>query len=174
MCERGERFHECAGAGRARIPDVANPVVVLELVSVSNVRDVCSLRVAPDQERFVSSNAESLAEAYVIEEAVPRALRVDDVLVGFVMLYDSPGPSLDIWRLMIDAEHQGRGWGRAAVLAVVDYARGRPQTQALTVGAEAGEGGPAGFYERLGFQPTGEVRHDTEIRYELPIDRLPA
>jgi diamine N-acetyltransferase len=149
---------------------VAEPVLILEPVSRSNVRQVCSLRVAPHQEPFVSPNAESLAEAYVVAEAVPRALRVDDALVGFVMLYDSPGePALEVWRLMLDAQHQGRGFGRAAVEAVLAYARARPQTRVLTVGAEEGKGGPAGFYERLGFRRTGEVRHGSEIRYELPI-----
>jgi diamine N-acetyltransferase len=150
------------------------PVVSLEPVSRSNVRDICSLRVAPHQERFVSTNAESLAEAYVTAEAIPRAAQVEDRLVGFVMLYDSPREQfVDLWRLMIDVSEQGRGFGRAAVLAVLAYARQRPQTKLLTVGAEDGEGGPAGFYERLGFQQTGEVRGGTEIRYELPITKAP-
>jgi diamine N-acetyltransferase len=149
---------------------VSDTLLTLEPVSQSNVREICSLRVAPHQERLVSTNAESLAEAYVVAEAVPRGVRVDDVLVGFVMLYDSPGePSLDLWRLMIDADYQGRGFGRQTVLAVVDYARHRPRTRVLTVGAEHGEGGPAPFYERLGFRRTGELRHGTEIRYELLI-----
>jgi diamine N-acetyltransferase len=147
------------------------PVVSLEDVSRSNIREICALRVAPNQERFVSSNAESLAEAYVIAEAVPRAIRASDALVGFVMLYDSPMETfLDLWRLMIDVKHQGRGFGRAAVMAVLDYARDRPNTNVVTVGAEEGVGSPAGFYERLGFHQTGEIRNDTERRYAFLLN----
>jgi len=149
---------------------MSDPLVRLESVTRSNVRDICALRVAPHQEIFVSSNAESLAEAYVVTEAVPRAVLAGDTLVGFLMLYDEAGqPFVDLWRLMIGADHQGRGFGRSAVLAVVDYARHRPNTTLVTVGAEEGEGGPAGFYERLGFRRTGELRHGYEIRLELPL-----
>ena len=32
-----------------------------------------------------------------------------------------------------------------------------------------GEGGPAGFYARLGFVPTGEVDGDGEVIVRLPL-----
>jgi diamine N-acetyltransferase len=61
-----------------------------------------------------------------------------------------------IWRLMIAADEQGRGYGRFAVDAVAREARRRGQSR-ITVLWIPGEGGPEQFYLRLGFRPTGEV-----------------
>nr|WP_245603496.1 GNAT family N-acetyltransferase [Salinispora cortesiana] len=53
------------------------------------------------------------------------------------------------------AEAQGRGYGRFAVDAVCQEVRARRGDRAY-VTWEPGAGGPAGFYLRLGFRPTGE------------------
>ncbi len=146
-------------------------VVRLEPVTVKNVREVCALRVAPAQEQFVTANAVSLAEAQFYEHAWFRAAYAgDDELVGFVMLWDSiSDPGYMLWRLMIDERHQGRGYGRQVVLAVIDYVRTRPGATSLAVGARAGEGGPASFYESLGFVATGEVIEGNEYIYRLSL-----
>jgi diamine N-acetyltransferase len=60
-----------------------------------------------------------------------------------------------LWRLNIAADEQGQGYGRFAVNAVAQEARRRGHTR-ITVLWERGEGGPEGFYLRLGFRPTGE------------------
>jgi diamine N-acetyltransferase len=61
-----------------------------------------------------------------------------------------------IWRLNIAGGEQGRGYGRFAVEAVAAEAR-RRGVQRITVLWVAGDGGPEGFYRRLGFAPTGQV-----------------
>jgi len=119
----------------------------------------------------VSSNAESLAEAQFQEHSWCRAVYADEELVGFVMLYDDPtgAPVYSIWRLMIDERFQRRGFGRQVVQCVIEYVRSRPGASFLHVGATLGDGGPAPFYESLGFVPTGEVREDGEARYRLSL-----
>lgn len=151
--------------------------VHLEPVTAVTVRDVCDLRVDPSQERFVASNAVSLAEAQFHPQAWCRAVYDDDdeQLVGFVMLHD-PGddppedsPGWMIWRLMIDARFQGRGLGRQAVQAVLDHVRATSGGALLRVGAHQGEGGPQAFYESLGFVPTGEMIDGEEVLLSLPL-----
>jgi diamine N-acetyltransferase len=142
----------------------------LEPVTQENVRAVCDLRVAPAQESFVTPNAVSLAEAYVYPEAWCRAVYSGDELVGFVMLHDVPtGPGYMLWRLMIDARFQGRGFGRQVVDLVAGHVRTRPGATVLNVGAHRGEGGPGPFYESLGFRPTGEIIDGEEDVYALPL-----
>lgn len=121
------------------------------------VRPVIALRVAPAQERFVASNAVSLAEAYAAPEARPFAILLDEVPVGFVMLEADEQGEYGIWRMMIDAAHQGRGLGRLALDRVVEHVRPLAAHRRLFVTCVPGEGGPLGFYTRYGFVPTGEV-----------------
>jgi diamine N-acetyltransferase len=149
---------------------MSEPPVRLEPVTTVNVLAVCDLRVAPEQESFVAPNAVSLAEASVHDSAWCRAVYAGDDLVGFVMLHDAPtGPGYMLWRLMIDARFQGKGFGRQVVARVVDHVRTRPGATALSVGAHRGVGGPGPFYESLGFVATGEVIDGDEDVYALQL-----
>lgn len=137
----------------------------LERITPENLEAALALSVRPDQEHLVESVAESLAEAYVWPDyAWPRLIYDGDKLVGFAMAFlDIPwGPDHDVddlrsglWRLNIAADAQGRGYGRFAVDAVCREIRARGGDRAY-VTWEPGVGGPAGFYLRLGFRPTGE------------------
>src|SRR5690349_4053424 len=99
--------------------------VELRPITVENFRAVTKLAVLPEQSDFVAPNALSIAETYVYPEAEPRAVYADDELVGFVLFHpvdkDKPAEGHCIARLMIDHRFQGRGLGRAALEAAVDW-----------------------------------------------------
>lgn len=134
----------------------------IETISPDNVIQACQLAVKPEQERYVTSVAISLAEAYANQQvAWPRVIYGGGNLVGFVMGGFDPDSDIDvfrcgIWRLNVAAEHQGRGYGRFGVQAVIDEARRRGERR-VTVLWKPGEHSPEQFYLRLGFRPTGQV-----------------
>lgn len=136
----------------------------LRAVSPENVVHACRLAVKAHQKRFVAPVAESLAEAYAQPGAAwPRLVYRGDELLGFVMgAFDRDSPiwffRSGIWRLNVAAEAQRGGVGRFAVEAVLSEARRRGFNEA-TVLWKPGKGGPAPFYERMGFKPTGEQFH---------------
>jgi diamine N-acetyltransferase len=144
--------------------------VSLREVTAETVRTVCALSVAPDQRHFVATNAESIAEAYFSPEAWFRAVYAGDAPVGFVMLSDDPAkPEYFLWRFMISAEHQGKGYGRRALELLVEHVKGRPGARELLTSYVPGDGSPVGFYRGLGFEPTGEVE-DGEVVMRLRLD----
>jgi diamine N-acetyltransferase len=136
-----------------------------------------ALRVAPAQQRFVGTVAGALADAVVIPEgnAWYRAVFAAHEPVGFVMLSwnvtpDPPriiGPWF-LWKLLIDERHQGRGHGREAVLLVAEIVRANGAKELLT-SCVPGDGGPEGFYNRLGFVPTGDVDGNGEVILALKL-----
>ena len=143
----------------------------------ANREAVLGVRVAPAQEQFVSSVSASLAEAADYPHANPwyRAVFDGDEAVGFVMLswnVEPQPPEINgpwfLWKLLIDQGHQGRGHGREVVSKVADLVRAEGATELLT-SYVPGEGGPGGFYERLGFVSTGEVDPDGEIVMRLAL-----
>ena len=93
-----------AGAGRARV----------RLADVDDqLRDAClALRVRDDQALLVATNEKSLRQAKADPSLVPRALLEGDEVVGFVMYQRRPDGAAYVWRVMVDAKHQGRGLGR--------------------------------------------------------------
>jgi diamine N-acetyltransferase len=52
--------------------------------------------------------------------------------------------------------------------------RSPTRTGRLLTSYTVGDGGPAGFYERLGFVPTGEFDENGEVILCLPLSRASA
>jgi diamine N-acetyltransferase len=149
-------------------------VVSLRPLTESNRRAVEALRVAPSQERFVSSVADSLREAadHPGAHAMYWAVYAGDTPVGFVMIADEvEGAEYTphyLWKLLIDERHQRQGLGTATLDLIVQYFRDRPGVETLTTSAGQGEGSPIAFYERYGFERTGEVS-DGEVVLQLRL-----
>jgi diamine N-acetyltransferase len=145
-------------AVREEAPGTAARVHLRE-VTRENLGAVLKLEVAPDQQRFVATNAVSIAQAYFHRDvAWFRAIYADDVPVGFVMLEDRPDESrYHLWRFMVDRRFQGRGYGARALDALMAHVRTRPGASELRLSCVPGDGGPGPFYEKLGFSYTGEV-----------------
>ena len=110
---------------------------------------------------------------------VQGSIRFDgQELVGFVMISDhitDPGDDLVgpyyLWRLLIDAASQGRGYGAATIDAVVAYLRTRPGADILWTSCAKGDGGPLPFYLRCGFVQAGDVQwDDDEPEHLLRLD----
>jgi diamine N-acetyltransferase len=132
--------------------------ITLRTITKDNLHDILRLHVAPHQERFVASNAVSLAEAH-FEPDLPwfRAIYADDVPVGFLMLeYDRADETYNLWRFMIDAQYQGFGYGRKALELLFGHVKTLPGATVLYTHCVPAEGGPCPFYEKMGFVYTGE------------------
>ena len=132
--------------------------VELREVTKETIWAVMGVEVAEDQQHLVAPTAMSIAEAYFEPKAWFRAIYADDQPVGFIMLFDDPdAPKYYLWRLLIGADHQRKGYGRAAVGHLIDYVRTRPGATELRVSWVPGPGSPEPFYLDLGFEPTGEM-----------------
>ena len=161
------------------MPSASVPTVTITLreITEDNAEAVLALRTTPDQERFVSTVAASLAEAEEYPHGNPwfRAVYAADEPVGFVMLswdVDPQPPEINgpwfLWKLLIDHRYQGRGYGREVVRQIIDLVRREGATELLTSHVP-GEGGPAGFYARLGFVPRGDLDPEGEVILRRPL-----
>lgn len=158
---------------------VAAVTVTLREVTETNLDSVLKVHTTSSQERFVSTVADSIAEAAANPHANPwyRAIYVNRDPVGFVMLsWDVPpqpphiiGPWF-LWKLLIDSRYQRLGYGQEALRLVVELVRAQGATELLT-SYVPGVGGPADFYARLGFVPRGDVDPDGEIVMRLDLAR---
>lgn len=143
--------------------------VTLRELTGETVRAICDLEVAPEQRGYVAPNAVSIAQAYFEPKAWFRAVYAGETPVGFVMLeLDTAAREYFLWRFMIAAEHQRRGYGRQALDLVVDHVRRLPGATKLVSSFVPGEHGPRGFYLGYGFVETGEV-HGGERVIELAL-----
>lgn len=151
--------------------------ISLRKIDDRNRAAVLALSVAPEQEQYVGSVSSALEDADDYPHAHPwyRAIYVEEIPVGFVMISwdvipDPPeiiGPWF-LWKLLIDARYQQRGYGRATVDLIAELVRAEGGTVLLTSYTE-GENEPWPFYERLGFRPTGERDVNNEVILALSL-----
>lgn len=162
------------GAADTTRKTVASRVALRE-VTPENLQAVLALNVEESQRPFVASNVKSIAEAHFHPEAWFRAIYAGEQPVGFLMLHDEslhPNPRRSgyyfLWRLMIDASYQSRGFARRAVELLCEHVRTRPHAHELITSCRRGVGSPEGFYLKLGFHPTGQEDHgEVELRLSL-------
>lgn len=139
-------------------------VVSLREITSETLRSILRLKVSPQQEQFVADNATSIAQAHFEPKSWFRAIYADETPVGFVMLYDNTEkPEYFLWRYMIDSRYQRLGFGRQALLQVIDVVRGRPGATEMLLSYVPAEGSPEPFYAGLGFVNTGDVEDGENV-----------
>lgn len=124
----------------------------------------------PEGERYVASNAYSLAQAWLYRDAgdvYPFAIYHDETPVGFMMLdEDAEERYLVLWRVMFPVEHQNKGYGTRAVRKIVQLAKESGKYDFMILTCAPGNAIARHVYEKLGFQPTGEISNG-EDEYKL-------
>ena len=152
-----------------------------DIVTEADKAAVLKLERGPGQDRYLGSMDSHFEDAIADAIACPRYWSVHDgdQLVGFVMISDDiPAETLAanddivgpyfLWRLLIDAQQQGHGYGAAAVRLLADQVRAEGAAE-LLVSYVPGEGDPEGFYRRLGFEPTGDLDPSGEVIMRLTL-----
>lgn len=148
-------------------------MIHFEKVCDDNVWKIIKLTVNESQENFVATNTQSIIEAYTTitsgHVALPFGIYDDKTLVGFVMFgYGTTGdedePSVAdgnycLWRFMIDRNHQGRGLGRAALAAALEYLRSEPcgHAEYCWLSYEPENTVAKALYGSAGFRENGEI-----------------
>jgi len=152
------------------LPDpTRDSTITLREITADTVRAICKLQVNEPQNQFVAPNSISIAQAYFEKKAWFRSMYADETPVGFVMLYDdSEKPEYFLWRFMVDARYQGMGFGRQAIVLLIDHVRTRPKAADLMTSVIQKPGGPQEFYQKQGFVLTGEYEEgEALLRYDI-------
>ena len=132
-------------------------MVQLKPVTGDNLDEVLALKVHESQKGYVSTAAESLAQAYVYSgTAFPFAVYDGRDVVGFIMMgYYEAKKYYTLWKLLISRNYQHRGYGKAALQQGVRYLKDRFHVTEIYTGVIPGNSVAKGLYESLGFRETG-------------------
>ena len=137
-------------------------------ITADNVNALLKLAVAPWQQQFIAPVPRSLAQAAYQPASRALALYDGEQPVGMMLLMDmrldkaKPAQQLFVWRLMVDARHQGRGIGRRAMQWVADEAR-RLGLASVGLSHAIEEGNAGAFYVKLGYAYTGVIDDDEQV-----------
>jgi diamine N-acetyltransferase len=141
--------------------------IKLKDVTAKNWRAVARLELAPDQRNLVAGNLHSIAESKFDPDARPRAVYAGNEPVGFLM-YDASDQEALIYRFMIDRRHQGKGYGRAALVLAIKEIKALPNVGKISISYMPDNKVAKAFYASLGFKEIG-VDEDGEMMAELAL-----
>ncbi|MBR3415971.1 MAG: GNAT family N-acetyltransferase [Clostridia bacterium] len=149
-------------------------MIELKPITEANFIEAFNLKLAPGQEEYVSHPIRSLAQAYVYrDQCRPFGIYADGEMVGYVMvIYDYDVPEYDIWHMMIDAAHQGRGYGGDALERVIEYVKTKPfgDSDRIALTCNRNNSVARKLYESRGFRATG-VEDEDEIELVMTAEK---
>ena len=150
--------------------------VVLEPIDRGNFLKLFNMQLRPEQTTFVTPPRWTLARCYVRLfgdnfEHLPHLIRAGDEVVGYTTTACDPDSADNYWidDIMIAAELQGKGYGRAAVVEVIKMIVARyPRCRAVQLTCFHANTNAEALYRSVGFEPTGGVDEEFgEPNYKL-------
>ncbi|MEO6590391.1 MAG: GNAT family N-acetyltransferase [Pyrinomonadaceae bacterium] len=132
--------------------------VSLREITRENFKECINLKTTDDQKIFVAPNVTSIAQSKIYPTVTPFAVYSDEILVGFVMFgLDIEDNRYYLVRLMIDEKFQGRGYGKAATLEVIEKMKHIEHCSEIYLSFVPANTNAERLYKSVGFERTGEI-----------------
>ena len=150
--------------------------IILEPIDRSNFLKLFNMQLRPEQTTFVTPPRWTLARCYVrlfgdSFEHLPHLIRAGNEVVGYATTACDPDSADNYWidDIMIAAELQGKGYGRAAVVEAIKMIVARyPRCRAVQLTCFRSNTNAEALYRSVGFEPTGGVDEEFgEPNYRL-------
>lgn len=138
--------------------------ISLREIDTENFHQCLKLKVADGQKNYVADNAVSIAESKIFPYLIPLAVYLENEMVGFAMYGRDPETG-NFWlvRLMIDAQHQGKGYGKSATQAMIEKLNEEFDCREVYLSFVPENVRAEKMYSSLGFERTGETDDGGEI-----------
>ena len=136
-------------------------MIRLSEVTEENWTEAASLSVRDDQKSFLAPPIGILARGYVYRNCNGRVFVIenDSDIIGLALVREFTDEPLgyDLQQFMIDRKYQGKGYGSAALGAVLDELRKERHFDHVEVCVKKEARAALRIYEKLGFVDSGYV-----------------
>ena len=133
-------------------------MITLQTISKKNFEEIVTLHVSPAQKGLVSSNIESIAEAYILTDCHPFGIYADGVPVGFLMYcLDDDDSEYWLYRLMVDEKYQRQGYAESAMRLLLEIVKQDTTHHKIYLGVDLNGKAAPELYKKLGFRFDGRT-----------------
>ena len=136
-------------------------MITFREITKENYMEAIFLKLKPEQTSYVADNARSIAEAAYEEGVYIRGIYSEDTMIGFV-LYDY-APEIPGWsmsRFMIGDKYQGKGYGKRALEAFLNYIKETLKIKELYISVELDNIPALTMYRHIGFTDTKQIQYE--------------
>ena len=139
-------------------------MINLRDITKRNLISIIDLDVSEHQKDQVASNAVSIAQGHYSNSAWFKGIFNDDIAVGFVMLdLIIEENECFLWRFMIDKKYQGKGYGKIALIQVIDYVKSLKMFDEIKTSYVPTDNSAEGFYKNFGFIKSKKVIKEFDL-----------
>ncbi|GAB4509096.1 MAG: GNAT family N-acetyltransferase [Anaerolineae bacterium] len=144
--------------------------ITLQPITKDNWKQATKLKLEEHQTHFVAPNWYSILQTlYQDFESWAYGIYDGEGMVGFAMIgYDAEHAEHWIVRLMVDKDHQKKGYGRAAMHALIEMFRSKPDCNAIFISFEPDNIVAQKLYASLGFEDINRI-DEGELVYRLTL-----
>ena len=145
--------------------------IKLNRVTRDNWEEALKLQVKEEQSKFAPTVAVSLAKVYIKPdgpnvEYLPFAIYDSEQMIGFIMHAYEEQTSDMYWinGFIVDEKHQGKGYGRAAMVEMISWIRKNfNQCDEIRLTVYQDNKTAKKLYESLGFTKTTQMFGEEEV-----------
>jgi Acetyltransferases, including N-acetylases of ribosomal proteins len=140
--------------------------ITLKQIDSSNWMDAINLELTEKQEEFIAENWYSLLEANYEKNNYPFGIYKDDTMIGFCMYCLDHDYDVGRWvicRLMIDKNHQRKGYGSEALKLLFAKMKDAHGVSDIYISTDPNNKNAIKMYEKNGFAKTGEIVYDEAV-----------
>lgn len=150
-------------------------MIQLERITLANWEQAITLDIADDQRRFLETPSvlHAIAEVQFHPTFTAYAVCDEDTMVGFAIYGYLPEDTTKWWipLIIIDRRYQGKGYGRAAVKAMIDAVRTQaPNSREIALNYKADNIVAERLYLSIGFEKTDEIDDKGQITMRLKFE----
>lgn len=142
-------------------------MIRLEPINKKNLDAAINISVTTEQKLIIADVVYSLAQCYVFSDILePFLILNHDDPVGFILFHiDLEESDYHFSRIMIDQHHQGKGYGKKAMILGIEYLKSKGAKK-IELSHLRNNPHPSKLYQSLGFCYTGII-DDGEVMMEL-------
>ena len=138
--------------------------ITLREITAQNWQDCIALRVTKKQIPYIPSNIFSLAESKFLPDRVPLGIFDGPDMVGLVVCSYSPEHGRAwIHRIMIDENHQNKGYSRGTMQKILQRLTSIPGCKLIGADWRPGNSNLEKCYTSFRFQKTGQRTPEGDI-----------
>lgn len=129
-------------------------------IDKSNYWDCIVLTLDESQKGFVADNKQSLIEAAYEDGLYTLGIYHGETMVGFVLYdYDDTFHGWSMSRFMIGKQFQGKGYGKQATIAFLDYFKRKHNADKLYISVSLENTVARKMYASIGFEEIKEIEY---------------
>lgn len=129
-------------------------------INKSNYWDCMELTIDESQEGFVADNKQSLVEAAYEDGLYTLGIYLEETMIGFVLYdYDETIPGWSMSRFMIGKQFQGKGYGKQAAIAFLEYFKTKHIADKIYISVSLENTVAHKMYSSIGFIEVKEVKY---------------